>query len=98
MQLAAPPAATIPHMLPRAVALATLAVPLWAQAAAYDLTAPKATWPLPHELKEISALTDLDADTVACVQDEKGIVFDVDVRTGKVVRRRRFGPHGDYEG
>ena len=64
----------------------------------YDLTTPSASFELPDELAEISALTDINDHTVACVQDEVGVVFWVDVRSGAVVRQLPFGDDGDYEG
>lgn len=77
-----------PH--PRAVAVST--VP------GYDLARADASFDLPAELREISALTDIDDHTVACVQDEHGWVFHIDLRTGAVTRRMLFGEDGDYEG
>lgn len=64
--------------------------------AGYDLTKPRIV-ELPAELHEISGLTALDPHTVACVQDERGVVFDVDLRTGAIARRIVFGPDADYE-
>ncbi len=64
----------------------------------YDLTRATSSFELPAELTEISALTDIDDHTVACVQDEVGIVYFIDLRTGAVARRDPFGPAGDYEG
>lgn len=52
---------------------------------------------LPGSLREVSGVTALDAATVACVQDERGAVFEVDLASG-VVNARRFGARGDYEG
>lgn len=66
--------------------------------AGYDLAAPSAVHELPDELAEVSALTDLDGTTVACLQDELGAVFHVDVVSGGVVEQHPFGPEGDYEG
>jgi hypothetical protein len=64
----------------------------------YDLARPSASFDLPPALAEISALTDVDDHTVACVQDEHGVVYFVDLRRGAVTRSSRFGPDGDYEG
>lgn len=64
----------------------------------YDLSHPTSSFALPAELTEISALTDIDDHTVACVQDEVGAVFFIDLRSGAVTRRLPFGPDGDYEG
>lgn len=64
----------------------------------YDLASPSAAFDLPPELTEISALTGLADAVVGCVQDELGALFQVDVRSGRVVARQRFGPDGDWEG
>lgn len=66
--------------------------------AAYDFERPTRSFELPPELIEISALTDVNAHTVACVQDELGTVYFIDLRTGEIVDRVAFGPRGDYEG
>ena len=41
----------------------------------YDLKSPSKVLILPEILREVSGLTDIDATTIACVQDEKGIIF-----------------------
>lgn len=64
----------------------------------FDLAKPSRTHILPAELQEISALTDVDEHTVACVQDEMAMIYLIDLRTGKIVRRIPFGPAGDMEG
>ena len=64
----------------------------------YDLDHPTARVTLPAELAEVSALTDIDAHTVACVQDEQGAVYLVDIVTGKVTGKSVFASPGDYEG
>ncbi|MBI5853605.1 MAG: SdiA-regulated domain-containing protein [Planctomycetes bacterium] len=53
---------------------------------------------LPAVLWEVSGLATLDADTIACVQDEDGIVFVVDVATGAVRDTLPFAGRGDWEG
>ena len=50
----------------------------------YDLKHPSKRFTLPAELTEVSALTDIDANTVACLQDEEGAIYLVDLGTGKV--------------
>lgn len=54
--------------------------------------------PLPHQLREASAVTTVDADTVACVQDEVGALYFVSLSGAQPVRKVEFGPRGDYEG
>ncbi len=64
----------------------------------YELTRPTFSMTLPGALHEISALTDVDASTVACLQDENGMLFLIDLDRRAVVGAHRFGPDGDYEG
>lgn len=64
----------------------------------FDLSAPSRRSQLPAELKEISALTDISPTTVACLQDEAGIIFYVDHTTGAITARMPFAGPGDYEG
>jgi hypothetical protein len=52
---------------------------------------------LPAELREVSGVVALDDHRVACVQDERGVVYELDLATGAFVARR-FGKRGDYEG
>ncbi len=53
---------------------------------------------LPKVLHEISGLTDLGPTTIACVQDEKGIIFIYDFSKGEITERIKFAEDGDYEG
>lgn len=53
---------------------------------------------LPEALREVSAICAADAHTLACVQDEAGALFFVDLRGQSPPRSVRFGPSGDYEG
>jgi uncharacterized protein YjiK len=64
----------------------------------YDLTEPDKTNILPVTLREISGITVLDASTVACVQDENGIVFIYDIVKSEITKMITFGRDGDYEG
>ena len=64
----------------------------------YDFAHPASSFELPTDLTEVSALTDIDDHNIACVQDEIGAVFFIDLRSGAVTRRIAFGPDGDYEG
>jgi hypothetical protein len=52
---------------------------------------------LPNELREVSGIVAVDATTLACVQDERGAVWFVDVAGRTPLRRVAFGPDGDYE-
>lgn len=64
----------------------------------YRLDKPARHFDLPSELREISALTDIDSATVASVQDEEGSIFFIDLISGKVTRKVAFAGPGDYEG
>lgn len=58
---------------------------------------PEGVWLLPPELREVSGITALDGRTVACVQDELGIVFLYDLERRVIAGQLPFGPRGDYE-
>ena len=53
---------------------------------------------LPAELREVSGTTSIDAQTLACVQDEEGIVFIYDLKSKTVRHKIHFSGPGDYEG
>ncbi|MFT7534875.1 MAG: hypothetical protein ACI85K_000825 [Hyphomicrobiaceae bacterium] len=53
---------------------------------------------LPPSLSELSGMVALDEHTLACVQDESGVVFLVDLQGKKPIRSVPFGKDGDYEG
>ncbi len=55
-------------------------------------------WDMPAQLLEISGLSWMDADRVACVQDEEGIVFIYNLKTENVEKQVSFAGPGDYEG
>lgn len=63
----------------------------------YNLSAPDKVYNLPPALYEISGITEVDASTFACVQDEHGIVFIHDINKNKTIRSIVFGSEGDYE-
>lgn len=64
----------------------------------YDFSRPDQILVLPDTLREISGLTKLDAATVACIQDENGIVFIYDVLENTLRNQFTFHLDGDYEG
>jgi uncharacterized protein YjiK len=65
----------------------------------YDLARPDTTFFLPDRLREISGLSMLPGDTsLAAVQDELGIVFVVDLRSGQILTEVKFEENGDFEG
>lgn len=63
----------------------------------YDLSAPDKVYSLPATLYEVSGIAEIDASTIACVQDENGIVFIHDFVKNETVRHIVFGSAGDYE-
>lgn len=79
--------------------LMLLAVEAAAQpGSAYDLAHPTRRFDLPAELTEISALTDIDARTVACLEDEHGRIYFIDHTTGTITGYADFAGPGDFEG
>lgn len=67
-------------------------------AKSYNYETPSEVIELPEILHEISGLTDLDSATIACVQDELGLVFIYNLEEKKIVKQISFGIPGDYEG
>lgn len=63
----------------------------------YNISAPDKVYVLPPALYEISGITEVDAASVACVQDEHGIVFIHDLNKNQTIRHIVFGSAGDYE-
>jgi hypothetical protein len=63
----------------------------------YTLEKPDATWILPDTLREISGVTLIDSSTIACVQDENGIIFLYDLKSKKIKQQFTFSGNGDYE-
>lgn len=64
----------------------------------YNLTSPDKTLILPDTLREVSALTNIDSTTFACIQDENGILFIYDAIDNQLKKQFTFNIDGDYEG
>lgn len=64
----------------------------------YSFDRPESVVDLPRELDEVSGLTIGRGGALYAVQDEKGIVFELDKHSGDVIQRIQFGKKGDYEG
>jgi hypothetical protein len=64
----------------------------------YDLSNPDKTIILPPVLLEISGITVIDSTSVACVQDEAGMVFIFDIMKNEISDHFIFHYPGDYEG
>jgi uncharacterized protein YjiK len=63
----------------------------------FQLSKPDKLWKLPFTLVEISGLSFTGDDRLACVQDEKGIVYIFNQHAGEVEAEVIFGEDGDYE-
>lgn len=55
------------------------------------------TWEMPKELIEISSNAFIDADRIACVEDNDGVIYTYNLKTRKFEAPLRFGGQGDYE-
>ncbi len=65
----------------------------------YRLHQPDQTFLMPPDLLEISGLgLAPDGKTLVAVQDEEGIVFFLNRKTGSIIRQIAFWKDGDYEG
>ena len=63
----------------------------------YVVDAPDRRYELPSYLEEISGLSYFGEDKIACVQDEKGNIYVLDLVEGKISNKYEFGDDGDYE-
>jgi len=64
----------------------------------YNLSAADRVYVLPEVLQEISGITEIDSSTIACIQDEREIVFMYDLNSSQIIRQIDCGYTGDYEG
>lgn len=64
----------------------------------YNLSEPDKVLELPDSLREISGIAFINDSTVACVQDENGILFIYDIKNNFIKERYPFHSDGDYEG
>jgi len=64
----------------------------------YQLNEPDKSWKLPKRLVEISGLSYIDENKLACVQDERGNIYIFNIDSGEVEEKIDFGDLGDYEG
>ena len=58
---------------------------------------PDAVYLLPDTLREVSGISMIDSTTIACIQDENGIIFIFDITQKKIIRQHVFNGNGDYE-
>lgn len=64
----------------------------------YNFVSPDESVVLPNVVHEISGLTCIDSTIIACIQDEKGILFFYDLTKNEISREIKFFSKGDYEG
>lgn len=64
----------------------------------YNLASPDKIYILPPSLQEVSGITGSDASSIACVQDENGIIFIYDLLKEQIRKQYSFYLDGDYEG
>jgi uncharacterized protein YjiK len=64
----------------------------------YQLDKPTTVFELPDSLREISGIAFINDSTVACVQDENGILFIYDLQNNVIRECHLFHADGDYEG
>lgn len=64
----------------------------------YKLYAPMAKHFLPYDLEEISGLSYYKDGLLAAVEDEDGILFLIETKSGEIAKKIEFGDSGDYEG
>ncbi|MBL7955356.1 MAG: SdiA-regulated domain-containing protein [Flavobacteriales bacterium] len=64
----------------------------------YDMRQPARVFELPSLLTEVSALTDVDDSTVACVHDESASVYFLSLNTGRIIDSVSFAGPADMEG
>jgi hypothetical protein len=64
----------------------------------YNFSSPDKIYVLPNALQEVSGITEIDSNTIACVQDEHGVLFIYDLSKEQVKNHYPFFYNGDYEG
>jgi uncharacterized protein YjiK len=64
----------------------------------YNFNNPSRILILPEILNEVSGISDISLSEIACVQDEIGTVFIVDLNSGEIVKEIVFDKIGDFEG
>ena len=64
----------------------------------YDLKNPSQKFKMPDALQEISGIDVLQKSKLVCVQDEKGVIYEYDLKKEEVRHSIEFAKKGDYEG
>lgn len=78
--------------------LVALLITLIATTTVWLIKSEKTEWTMPKELNEVSGICFFDDHTLACVQDEKGIIYLYDLKKSEVLKEIKFAGKGDYEG
>lgn len=63
-----------------------------------SLSKPSNIIDLPDELEEISGLETFGENQIISIDDESGIVYVIDTKTGEIIRKYNFDTKGDFEG
>lgn len=63
----------------------------------YDLHTPDKILYMPRILEELSGICLVDSFYIAAVQDERGTIFIIDLKDGRIQRTIDFADNGDYE-
>jgi hypothetical protein len=63
----------------------------------YDLATPDQLYRMPKPLKEISGISFVSENTMACVEDNHGIIYLYDLKKEKIGGNISFDEKGDYE-
>ncbi len=63
----------------------------------YSLGSPDQRFTMPASLEEISGISWTGKGTLACIQDEEGIIFCYSLEKEKVISEVKFAKAGDYE-
>jgi len=64
----------------------------------YYFSTPDQIYLLPEALLEISGITELNAASIACVQDERATIYIYDINKNQIINQFNVGDSGDYEG
>lgn len=55
------------------------------------------SWEMPTLLNEVSGIAWVNDSTLACIQDEEGVIYNFNLNTGEISDDITFGKDGDYE-
>ena len=63
----------------------------------YELTSPDKIYIMPKHLKEISGLDYIADETMACIEDNHGLIYIYDLKNESIIAEISFAEKGDYE-